>query len=136
MSNSPGPYALDEVRMIMSPDAAVTPKAVTATFYQELDQEFAGFKGHILVQSGEFSEAWPTWEIHPHGDELVYLLYGDTDFVLWDGGEEQLVRLREPGELVVVPRNTWHTARPHAATKLLFITPGEGTLNAEQPGPA
>ena len=135
MSNNPGPYALDDVRMIMSPDAVVTPKPVTGTFYQELDAEFSGFKGHLLVQSGEFSEPWPTWEIHPHGDELVYLLYGDADFVLWVDGEEQVVRLGTPGELVIVPRNTWHTARPHVATKLLFITPGEGTLNEERPSP-
>lgn len=134
MPNNPGPYPLDDVRMIIGPDAAVTPKPVTESFYQELDTEFAGFKGHILVQTGEFSEPWPTWEIHPHGDELVYLLYGDTEFVLWNDGVEQTLRVDEPGQLVVVPRNTWHTARPHAATKLLFITPGEGTLNAERPG--
>ena len=33
----------------------------------------------------------------------------------------------------IVPRNTWHTARVTSPTTMLFITPGEGTLNAEQP---
>jgi hypothetical protein len=28
---------------------------------------------------------------------------------------------------VVVPRNTWHTARVSGTTRMLFITPGEGT---------
>lgn len=133
MTTKPGPYPLDEIRMIIGPDAAVTPKPVTETFYQELDHEFDGFAGHILIQTGEFAEAWPTWEVHPKGDELVYLLYGDVDFVLWVDGEEQALRVSQPGGIIVVPRNTWHTARPHAPTKLLFITPGEGTLNAERP---
>lgn len=34
---------------------------------------------------------------------------------------------------VVVPRGTWHTAKVHAATTMLFITPGEGTENRESP---
>ena len=43
------------------------------------------------------------------------------------------VRVSEPGTYVVVPKGAWHTARPHAATTMLFVTPGEGTLNAESP---
>ena len=81
-----------------------------------------------------FSEDWPTWEIHPHGDEFVYLLEGDTDFVLYTEDGEETVRVNEPGSYVVVPQNTWHTARPYAPTKMLFVTPGEGTLN--QPSPS
>ncbi len=35
---------------------------------------------------------------------------------------------------VVVPKNTWHTAKVHAPTMMLFVTPGEGTENRESPG--
>ena len=57
-----------------------------------------------------------------------------TYFVLWVDSEEKVVSINEPGSYVIVPRGTWHTARPHEPTDMLFFTPGEGTLNAEQPG--
>ena len=88
----------------------------------------------MLVQRFAFDEPWPTWEMHPAGDEMVYLLSGNTDFVLWVDSEEKVVSINEPGSYVIVPRGTWHTARPHEPTDMLFFTPGECTLNAEQPG--
>ena len=30
---------------------------------------------------------------------------------------------------VVVPKGTWHTARTSVPTKMLFVTPGQGTEN-------
>ncbi len=133
MPIAPGPYAIDDVRLIMGPDGAATPKTVSDNFYAELDQDFGDFRGHILIQRFEFSQPWPTWEMHPEGDEFVYLLEGDTDFVLWGDGAERLVRINEPGSFVMVPKGAWHTARPHAKTVMLFVTPGAGTLNAERP---
>jgi quercetin dioxygenase-like cupin family protein len=56
----------------------------------------------------------------------------DSNVVIVDRGDE-CVRLSEPGTFVIVPKNTWHTARIHAPTRMLFVTPGEGTVNAEQP---
>jgi len=32
-----------------------------------------------------------------------------------------------PGDFVVVPRRVWHAAKVHRPSRLLFITPGEGT---------
>ena len=34
---------------------------------------------------------------------------------------------------IVVPRNTWHTAKVSEPTQMLFVTPGQGTINAEHP---
>ena len=134
MAVNPGPHDLDRTRMILGPSGAVTLKQVSPTFYQELDAEYDDFRGHVLVQTFEFSEAWPTWEVHPHGDEIVYLISGAVDFVLWTGNGEEVLRVDTLGSAVVVPQGTWHTARPLAPTSMLFITPGEGTLNAEEPG--
>ena len=77
-----GPHDLDQTRMILGPSGLVTLKDVSPTFYQELDAEYDGFRGYVLVQTFEFSEPWPTWEVHPHGDEIVYLISGAVDFVL------------------------------------------------------
>ena len=102
-------------------------------FYQELAGEFEPFAGHLLVAQHQFDQAWPTWEIHPPGAELVYLLSGDVDVVLWTEDGEQTVRVNQPGSYIVVPKNTWHTARPRQPSSMLFVTPGEGTQNAETP---
>ncbi len=133
MEVDPGPYVLDETRVILGPGGDVTAKAVTPNFYAELDQEFGGFKGHVLVSRHAFSEAWGMWEVHPKGDEIVYLISGDVDFVLWTLEGEKTVRVDRPGSCIVVPKGVWHTARPNAPTSMLFITPGEGTQNAESP---
>lgn len=133
MPTDPGPFVLDDTRLVIGPDGNATTKAVSPGFYQELDTEFGSFAGHILVSEHEFKSAWPTWEMHPAGDELVYLLEGDVDFVLWVESKEQTVHVDRPGSYVVVPKGIWHTARPNRPTRMLFFTPGEGTRNAEQP---
>ena len=135
MAIDPGPYDLDQVRFIVGPDGGGTAKTVGPSFYQELASEFEDFRGHCLIQRYTFSEPWPSWEVHPAGDEFVYLIAGDTDFVLRAGGEDHRLRVDRPGSYVVVPRGTWHTARPNAPTTMLFVTPGEGTLNAAEPPP-
>jgi hypothetical protein len=48
-----------------------------------------------------------------------------------DGDES--IRLEEPGTNVVVARGIWHTAQTSEPTRMLFITPGEGTENRENP---
>ncbi len=136
MTIDPGPFDLESVRPVLCPEGKAVPKAVTPDFYAEIDCEFDGFAGHLLISQHAFAEAWGTWEIHPKGDEIVYLLDGDIDFVLWVDGAEKKVHVDTPGSYVIVPRNTWHTARPHKPTSMLFITPGEGTENAESPGAA
>ena len=133
MPIDPGPYDLDATRLIMGPKGDATAKAVTDGFYQELGTDFGSFAGHVLVSRHEFDEPWPTWEVHPHGDEFVYLLSGDVDFRLETAHGERVIHIDTPGAYVVVPRGTWHTASPRKPTAMLFVTPGEGTENRETP---
>ena len=133
MPIDPGPHDLNKMLFIFGPDGGGTVKADGPDFYQELDTEFNGFAGHTLISHFSFDEPWSTWEMHPKGDEFVYLLKGDTDFVILQDGREETIRIHVPGDYVVVPRGAWHTARPYAPTTMIFITPGEGTRNEEQP---
>ena len=128
-----GPHHLSKTPAILTPAMQLVTKAFGPGFYESLDGEFEGFVGHSLIQIHAFESAWPTWEMHPKGDELVCLIEGDVDFVLRVDGEDQVVRVNEPGSYVVVPKGIWHTARPHTPTKMLFVTPGEGTQNEESP---
>lgn len=124
---------MDAVRVILGPDGDATTKAVSPNFYGELDEEFSGFAGCALISHHEFEDAWPNWEMHPAGDEIVYLIEGDIDFVLWRDNTEDIVRLDEPNTYLLVPRGVWHTARPNKRTSMLFITPGAGTQHTETP---
>lgn len=108
---------------------------VSPELYERLNDDYNDFAGHLLVSSYSFTEDWPTWELHPAGDEFVILVAGDADLVLRYEGGDDTTRLNEPGTFVIVPRNTWHTARVHSRTVMLFITPGEGTENREKPPP-
>ncbi len=118
--------ALDLARTfaVLQPDQSVELVPVTPTVYEELDRRFEQFKGRVLVSLYAFDADWGSWERHPAGDELVCLLEGQATFEL-EGRES--VHLEKPGTYVVVPRGVWHTAHTTVPTRMLFITPGEGT---------
>ena len=133
MSAKPGPHDGGTHPVVLAPSGAAAVLTMSPGFYENLERDYPDFRGHVLIQRHGFDTPWRTWERHPEGDEYVYLLSGETDVVLWQGGRETVIRVDRPGDFVIVPRNTWHTARPHAPTVMLFVTPGEGTQNAEAP---
>ena len=106
---------------------------VTQDLYKRLEEEYQDFAGHLLVSSHAFEDDWSTWEVHPAGDEFVILVSGDADLVLAKAGGDETIRMTEPGTFVIVPRGTWHTARVRSHSVMMFITPGEGTINSEEP---
>jgi mannose-6-phosphate isomerase-like protein (cupin superfamily) len=123
---------LDKTVVVLGPDLSATPFSVTPTLYEDLDAQFEGFRGRTLIGMHLFHGDWPTWERHPAGDEVVVLLSGAAEFVLDRGGRHESTPLG-PGEFIIVPRNTWHTARISTPTAMLFVTPGEGTENEVRP---
>ncbi len=79
-----------------------------------------------LITEFDFVEDWNTWEMHPNGEEIVYLLSGAMDLTLDKEGDLQTLELRSKG-LVIIPRNTWHTAKVLEPSKMLVITFGKDT---------
>jgi len=69
---------------------------------------------------------WTNWEMHPVGDELLFMLEGSATFLLDlpDGVRE--VEFNS-GRLLVIPRGVWHTAKMSGSARLLAITMGHGT---------
>ena len=88
--------------------------------------EFAAFGEGWLISEYAFTQDWPTWEMHPHGDEFVYLLSGSVTLLIERDSEVQTIALEGSGA-VVVPRGTWHTAKVRAPSRMLHVTRGEGT---------
>lgn len=118
---------LASIFAILKPDQGMDTLPVAEGFYDALDRDYDGFKGHVLVSMHTFTEDWPSWECHPKGDELVVLLAGAATLVCESEDGTSETALAQPGDYAVVPRNTWHTAKVPQTARMLFVTPGEGT---------
>jgi uncharacterized cupin superfamily protein len=122
-----------ETAAVLKPDFTVDPIAKSPGFYEMLDRDYDDFKGHVLMNADAFSEDWGVWERHPEGDEIVLLLSGRAELILRKSGGDETLTLDESGAYAVVPRGIWHTAKISEPTRMLFITPGEGTESSEDP---
>ncbi len=106
---------------------------VTPTFWQELISGSTRDPAIAKIRSGDgwlvgiFSMNPPTRaEMHPAGDEILYLVSGAIDVVLEEEGGERVIEL-QPGAACVVPRGVWHRQLVHQPSELLAITYGKGT---------
>lgn len=99
-----------------------------SAFWSLPEAEMATFGDGWLISEFVCNEHWANWEMHPNGDEFVYVLDGDIEFVLELPSGLAKVRISGSGA-VVVPRGIWHTAEVFAPSRMLFVTRGEGTLH-------
>lgn len=98
---------------------------VDPDFWGSIDERKELHRGRLVTvthQEGASSH----WEMHPAGDELLYLLSGQIDVILDNSGAEAVVKLTT-GRAVIVPRGVWHTIKVHHPGDLLAITRGAGT---------
>lgn len=85
-----------------------------------------GIEGR-LVSMHSFAESWTTWEMHPHGSEVVLCTGGRmTLHQEQPDGTTSSVTLR-PGQYAVNQPGTWHTADVEGEATAVFITAGMGT---------
>lgn len=129
-----GAFGSDSEFVVLDPGFQARRVTFTPELFAELDARFDAFRGHLLIAAFHFDGDWPTWEVHPAGDEVVVLLEGEITLVLSTPKGESAVHLDRPGRSLVIPRGTWHTGRTRTGAHMLFITPGEGTRNADEPG--
>lgn len=95
-------------------------------FWSLAGEDLDKFGENWLITEFHFEEDWKSWEMHPHGEEIVYLLSGEMDLILEKSGNLQTLKLRGKGS-VIIPRGTWHTAKVFAPSNMLIITHGKGT---------
>lgn len=105
----------------------------TMEWYQRYGSAHAsdGSEGR-LVAVHSFEKDWPTWEMHPKGAELVYVISGEMTLVQEIEGERRSVEMRA-GDAAINPPGVWHTAKVDGSTTVLFVTAGEGTENEVRP---
>jgi mannose-6-phosphate isomerase-like protein (cupin superfamily) len=100
---------------------------------EEVDADFWAristrpYEGVRLLAAIHHDADSPVWEMHPSGDELLYLLTGALSVVLEEAdGAERMIEMRA-GAACIVPRGTWHRLAVSEPGTMLFITPGAGT---------
>lgn len=113
-------------------DAAHIP--VTPTFWDELmsdaprsdDAKRVATEGGWLFASFRVEEDTTTWEMHPEGDEILFLLSGAIDIVFETKDGEQVTQLTA-GKACVVPKGVWHKHVVVSPGDELALTYGRGT---------
>jgi mannose-6-phosphate isomerase-like protein (cupin superfamily) len=97
-----------------------------AAFWSLPSSAMDEFNDGWLISEFVCDEDWSNWEMHPNGDEFVYLLSGDIEFLLELPSGVTATRITGRGA-VLVPRGVWHTARVFAPSRMFFVTRGAGT---------
>ncbi len=72
------------------------------------------------------------WERHSQGDEIVYVLEGETTLVLLTENGE-IENLLQAGELLIVPKNIWHRFETPKGVKVMSATPQPTDLSVSHP---
>ncbi len=80
-----------------------------------------------LVSQHTFKKGWPSWEMHPVGDELVICTEGEMVMHQeFPDGLRESVTL-SAGEYTINPPGVWHIADVTERATAIFVTAGEGT---------
>ena len=79
----------------------------------------------MTIGIAEMSENSPHGgEMHPDGDEVLYLISGHVNVVFEDGAFEEIDM--QPGDGLVVPKGVWHRVDILSPSKIMYSTPGPG----------
>jgi len=97
-------------------------------FWQQSPPVLDALGRNWLVTEFSFNTDWAQWELHPAGDELVYLLTGAAELWLELPAGLQCLPLQAPAA-ALIPANCWHRVSTRQPCRMLFITYGEGTLH-------
>ena len=80
-----------------------------------------------LVSLFAFTTDWDSWEMHPHGDEVVLCISGSMTLHQAFADGSTATTTIGAGEYAINPPGCWHTADIAGAATALFITAGLGT---------
>jgi mannose-6-phosphate isomerase-like protein (cupin superfamily) len=81
---------------------------------------FHGCAGGVSAIKGR-----PPWEFHGQGDELLFVLAGESDLTVLEEATRS-VRTLSPGQLAIIPRGHWHSNNAPRGVTMLWITPTDG----------
>ncbi len=71
-------------------------------------------------------------EMHPDGDELIFLISGRLDVIAEEGGAETVTQM-VGGQAVVIPKGMWHRLDIKEPCQLVVMTPGPESMHRPLP---
>jgi quercetin dioxygenase-like cupin family protein len=80
-----------------------------------------------LVTLHVFDAPWDTWEMHPHGAEVVLCTAGRMTLHQEDDEGRRTSIVLNAGQYAINPPGVWHTADVSDVASAVFITAGLGT---------
>src|SRR5688500_9917079 len=96
---------LTQVYLLLATNGKIAKLEGGDKFWNLSGEELDKIGENWLITEFSFEEDWKSWEMHPNGEEIVYLLSGAMDLILKKGENRQTIELREKG-LIVIPRET------------------------------
>ncbi len=120
--------AFSEVRFLANRTPETSDEEAEGAFAMLSEyRDGAVFIGHYAGNS--------EWERHSNGDEIVFVVEGETTLILLVRDKEIPNTLGQ-GELLVVPKNTWHRFETSKAVKIMSVTPQPTDHSIERPDTA
>jgi len=90
----------------------------------ESSNPFTRYSGFTFTSVSMPQDAPHGGEMHPDGDEIVYVISGKIEVTL-ELESDQTVNV-EAGEGVIIPRGIWHKVHVVEPVELVTISPGPG----------
>lgn len=119
------PINLSKSPVRFAPSGAIEPVA-------QRGRAHSGVKGRLAGEARMTKSPPHAGEMHPDGDELLYLVEGAVDVVLDEEAGERRLSL-QPGQAFVVPRAVWHRVMVREPCRLLYFTPGRSQVRWQRP---
>jgi mannose-6-phosphate isomerase-like protein (cupin superfamily) len=119
-------FSPDEHYVHLGADGASTTVPGGGKFWSLPPATLEKFGQGWLVSEFECAADWTMWEMHPQGDEFVYLLSGQVTMILEMGAAVESIELQDR-KAFVIPKGVWHTAKVKTPSRMLFVTRGIGT---------
>lgn len=96
-----------------------------ASLDREPESQIGDFSFHGCTGGVAAFKGGPPWEYHGQGDELLFILAGETELTVLEEDSRSVWNL-SAGHLAIVPTCHWHSNRAPGGVTMLWITPREG----------
>lgn len=127
----PAALGLRDNCIYLARDGAIRSYAKAAEFLEDAGRNPELMDGRMLALyhvNGPHEVHYPTWEMHPEGDELLILASGSLSVEFRKGEMERTAPL-PPQSAFIVPARMWHRLIVHEPSMLIAITPLHNTAH-------
>ena len=114
----------------LSPEAVDEMQRVDlATVTEEPPSPIGFFDFHDCICGVGSFVGRPPWERHTAGDELLHILSGECELTI-RGEDRDATRKLRAGDLVIVPKDRWHSNDAPDGVTMFFMTPRDGNRHS------